>query len=196
MEIKVWQQIKDKLELIAKGYGKKFERVWFLNPDTNQEVDFLRFTEPNAANILPVTSEGFVIAVKQFRPGCEEITIELPGGSADNPNDDLVNVARRELFEETGYESDEIILLANGKPAFITALNSPSHGVSLLAFNCKKIIEPKMDPNEVLELVKFPVDQWVKMSLESLVDDPTLVTTLRALPFLIERYPSVLEVLK
>ena len=65
-----------------------------------------------------------------------------------------------------------------------------------MAFNCKKIIEQKMDPNEVLELVKFPVDQWVKMSLESLVDDPTLVTTLRALPFLIERYPSVLEVLK
>ncbi len=55
--------------------------------------------------ILPLTPGGSIITVRQYRPILERVTLELPAGLLDeglDPSDG----ARRELIEETGWDSD------------------------------------------------------------------------------------------
>ncbi|HHT62131.1 MAG: NUDIX hydrolase [Bacillota bacterium] len=55
-----------------------------------------------AVAIVPVTDEGNIILVKQYRKPVEKETIELPAGKL-NKNEDPEDCAQRELQEETGF---------------------------------------------------------------------------------------------
>ncbi len=68
--------------------------------------------------VLPITAEGKVVAIRQFREGAGKIVLELPGGNpegAQTPED----VARAELLQETGYTADEMIDLSPARPLFV-----------------------------------------------------------------------------
>lgn len=73
------------------------------------------------AIIVPVTKDGEFILVRQFRAGTNSDTLEFPGGSI-NKNEDVIKAAARELQEETGAVSDNIIPLGviDPNPAFMT----------------------------------------------------------------------------
>lgn len=67
-------------------------------------------THPGAVVVLPVTDQGKVILVKQWRRAVQKILLELPAGTLEeNENPELC--AQRELQEETGYRADEMISL-------------------------------------------------------------------------------------
>src|SRR6476660_4648772 len=71
--------------------------------------------------IIPVTDDGKLILIEQFRMPVGKTVIELPAGLAGDvegeENEPLVNAARRELLEETGYEAKEMIEVAAGTPS-------------------------------------------------------------------------------
>lgn len=60
--------------------------------------------------ILPVTADGEVIFVEQYRPAIQSRTIELPAGLVNDKgeSESMEVAARRELLEETGYEAAEL----------------------------------------------------------------------------------------
>jgi 8-oxo-dGTP pyrophosphatase MutT (NUDIX family) len=64
-------------------------------------------------SIVPVTAEGEVLFVRQFRPVMDGFVVEFPAGLNDR-NESLQEAARRELVEETGYDAEEFIFLAEG----------------------------------------------------------------------------------
>jgi 8-oxo-dGTP pyrophosphatase MutT (NUDIX family) len=53
-------------------------------------------------NIIPVTPDGKVVLIRQFRFGVWAPTLEIPGGVVD-PGEEPAAAAARELEEETGY---------------------------------------------------------------------------------------------
>ena len=63
--------------------------------------------------VIPVTREGEVLLIRQFRPALNSYVIEFPAGLNDK-GETLVDAARRELIEETGYTSETFELLAEG----------------------------------------------------------------------------------
>jgi len=63
--------------------------------------------------IVPVTAEGYILFVRQFRPVMDGFVVEFPAGLNDR-NESLQEAARRELVEETGCNAEEFILLAEG----------------------------------------------------------------------------------
>jgi len=63
--------------------------------------------------VIPITKEGEVLMIRQFRPALNSYVIEFPAGLNDK-GETLVDAARRELIEETGYTSETFELLAEG----------------------------------------------------------------------------------
>jgi ADP-ribose pyrophosphatase len=63
--------------------------------------------------IIPVTSDGDLLLIRQFRPTMNCYVIEFPAGLNDK-GEELLEAARRELVEETGYMSEDFELLAEG----------------------------------------------------------------------------------
>jgi len=63
--------------------------------------------------IIPVTKEGDLLLIRQFRPVLNNYVIEFPAGLNDK-GETLLDAARRELIEETGYTSEIFELMAEG----------------------------------------------------------------------------------
>lgn len=95
-EGKVFDVIVDEIEY--HGTGNKAQRQVALHP--------------GGAVIVPVTSEGKIILVSQYRYAHNKAVIELPAGKLEKNEDPLI-CASRELTEETGYTSDNISKLGH-----------------------------------------------------------------------------------
>ncbi|MDD2421731.1 MAG: NUDIX hydrolase [Heliobacteriaceae bacterium] len=57
---------------------------------------------PGAAAIIPITSGGEVVLVRQWRYPVDKVSIELPAGKL-SPGEEPLACAQRELAEETGF---------------------------------------------------------------------------------------------
>lgn len=68
--------------------------------------------------ILAMTDDGKIILCEQYRPPVGKNVIELPAGLVGDKEGDrgetFESAARRELLEETGYESKEMRFLFEG----------------------------------------------------------------------------------
>ncbi len=60
-----------------------------------------------AAVMVPVTDEGKIVLVRQYRKPLERAVLEIPAGKIE-PGEEPLDAARRELREETGYTADEV----------------------------------------------------------------------------------------
>ena len=56
-----------------------------------------------AAAVVPVTEDGKILMVRQYRNALERYTLEIPAGKLDDPKEAGIVCASRELEEETGY---------------------------------------------------------------------------------------------
>jgi ADP-ribose pyrophosphatase len=66
-------------------------------------------------NVVPVTTAGEVVLVRQYRHGTREVTLEIPGGIVD-PGERPERAAERELLEETGYGGGSLTPLGSVNP--------------------------------------------------------------------------------
>jgi ADP-ribose pyrophosphatase len=79
-----------------------------------EEWDFLDH-RMGAAAVLPVLEDGRIIMVRQYRNAIERETLEIPAGSRDSKTEPTIECAKRELAEETGYQSDDLSFLLSLK---------------------------------------------------------------------------------
>lgn len=81
-----------------------------------------RVNSPDWVNILPITTEGEAILIRQPRVGTMTEILETPGGVIDPNEKDPTMAALRELEEETGYTTQRILPLGalNPNPAIMT----------------------------------------------------------------------------
>jgi len=80
------------------------------------ERDFFILDAPNWVNIIPLTNRGDVVMIRQWRHGISEFTLEVPGGMVDPEDPSPMHAARREMIEETGFDSDTIVELGKVHP--------------------------------------------------------------------------------
>lgn len=76
-------------------------------PDgTDAEYDFI--SHGGATAVVPVTAEGKILMVRQFRNALDRLTLEIPAGKLDDVSEEPEACARRELEEETGYRAGKL----------------------------------------------------------------------------------------
>jgi ADP-ribose pyrophosphatase len=70
-----------------------------------------RVNASGATVIAACTADGQLVLIEQFRVPMGAKVIELPAGlvgdEPDSPDESMIESAQRELYEETGYESDD-----------------------------------------------------------------------------------------
>ncbi len=95
-----------------------FSTPWFEVKATGGEGDdaYYTFRSPDAVLILPITQDGRVIMVRQWRHARNKISTELPAGGIDS-GETPEQAARRELLEETGYGLGSFTLVGHGGEA-------------------------------------------------------------------------------
>ena len=69
--------------------------------------DYEVIRKHDAVAIVPVTPDGDVVLVRQFRPPVRDALLEVPAGLLDIDGEDAHTCAERELLEETGFVSDD-----------------------------------------------------------------------------------------
>lgn len=82
---------------------------------TGAERDFVVIESADWVNVVPLTPDGQVVLVRQFRHGNRRLSLEIPGGIIDAGESPEAG-AVRELREETGYVPQRLRLLGRVAP--------------------------------------------------------------------------------
>lgn len=64
-----------------------------------------------AAAVVPVTENGEILMVRQYRNALDRYTLEVPAGGLNGADEPTKVAAARELEEETGFRSEDIEFL-------------------------------------------------------------------------------------
>lgn len=108
-----WKVISSRRDKSYRVFSLRTDRA--VSPRTGQDHDFFILESSSWVNIIPLTPQNEVVMVRQYRHGTRDVTLEIPGGLVEH-NDNAEKAARRELFEETGYQASEMILLGSVHP--------------------------------------------------------------------------------
>ncbi len=65
---------------------------------------------PGAVVLLPLIDDDTIVMIRNSRPQVGETLLELPAGTRES-GEPIIETARRELIEETGYEGQTFDLL-------------------------------------------------------------------------------------
>jgi 8-oxo-dGTP pyrophosphatase MutT (NUDIX family) len=109
--------------------------------------------------MVPVTVNGEVIFIRQYRPVVDSYVIELPAGLVHR-GEDTASAGKRELLEETGHASESFVPLIEG--VMSTGINTETWNV-FMALNAREVSEELRrahppDDNEDIEVIKVPLD--------------------------------------
>jgi len=129
-----------------------------------------------AVVIVAITDRRQLVLVEQYRIPLGRRVIELPAGLvgdlAENKQEGLVEAARRELLEETGYEAASIDYLMEGTSS--AGLASEIYTL-LLARDVRKVGPGGGDSSEDIQVHVVPLDE-VEAWLESKRRDGTMIS--------------------
>jgi ADP-ribose pyrophosphatase len=133
-------------------------------PDGKIVDPYYVYEFPTWVGALPVTEDGKVILVRQYRHALGEVCLEIPGGCVDDTDKDWQEAIAREVLEETGYAFSSYEYLGR-----ISA--NPSTNTNLLhmylAKGGKKVSAQRLDENEEIEVVLLTLDELKQMLREN-----------------------------
>jgi ADP-ribose pyrophosphatase len=130
---------------------------------------------PNAVGVLPITEDGTVYLVRQYRTALERAILEIPAGILE-PGEDPEQTARRECAEEIGLS-----------PARLDPLVGYYHSVGFstgriqvfLGRDLRPAPHAKPDGTEFLENVIMPFAELLAhVQRGDIVDSKTLLAAL------------------
>ncbi|MGL4348091.1 MAG: NUDIX hydrolase [Chlamydiales bacterium] len=125
---------------------------------------------PQAVTMVPLTNDGKLILVRQYRYCIDEILLEFPAGNI-SPNEDPFVAANRELQEEIGYKAETLILLES-------IFSSPGFSDEYLHIFLAKDLTPSQfiaEDTFEIDVVTLTLDEmYRKIKNHEIIDAKTL----------------------
>ena len=167
-----WKAVK--VEHLVQDEWIDFRRVAYQFPDGTVFSPYYNYSRRHYSVVVATLPDGRYLCVKQYRHGIRKVTYEfvaggiegdLSGEGRDKPaQEEALLAAKRELMEETGYESKEWEHL-------ITIPSNPTladnYAYVFRARNCQKAGEMHLDETEFLRYEVFTKEEiWSLISQE------------------------------
>lgn len=166
-----WEEIKT--EHIIQNEWIDFRESTYRFPDGRDIGPFYSYSRRDYVVIVASDGDGNYLCVRQFRQGIKEVTTEFPAGGIERkdgkeyggpaevnaPSDlaeDALTTAKRELREETGYESDEWEHLLT-VPSNATIADN--YAYMFKATNCRKSSGQDLDDFEFVDVIKHTEEE-------------------------------------
>ena len=161
-----WEEIKT--EHIVKDEWIDIRRSAYRFPDGSVFEPFYSYSRRDYVVIVATDTNGDYICVRQYRQGIKRVTTEFPAGGIERSDDrqygkpadgcaeDALLAAKRELLEETGYESDDWNYMIT-VPSNATIADN--YAYLFTAKNCRKVSGQDLDETEFLNVMKYPEDK-------------------------------------
>ncbi|MFZ1019370.1 MAG: NUDIX hydrolase [Minisyncoccia bacterium] len=152
------QPIPENAKLVFKGVV--FDTYqWEVNGYDGSKRIFEKVKRPDTAMIIPVTEDGKIILALQEQPN------KLPfmgtvGGRVDE-GEDVLEAAKRELLEETGYEAKNWLLFDAIQP--VSKVEWAVY--TFIAKGCKKIAEQNLDGAEKIKLKFVTFEEFINLAI-------------------------------
>ncbi len=143
-------------------------------PDGTIVPNYFVLEYPNWVNAVAITEDNKILIVKQYRHAAGIVSTEIPGGVMD-ANEQPIDTVKRELLEETGYQFDDIELLATVHPNPATANNvTYLH----LARGGRKVAGQSLDEHEELIVEELTIAEVKQLVLENKITQSLHLTNL------------------
>lgn len=167
-----WKRLKR--ELVHEGSIINYYRDTVQVPNGNVvEWDFIGHN--GAAAVVPVTEDGKILMVRQYRNALDRMTLEIPAGGLNGTDEPTRTAAARELEEETGYRSEEL--------TFLISLNTTVAfcNEKIDVYVAKNLVPSSqhLDEDEFIDVVPMDVKELMEMIYEGkLMDSKTVAAVL------------------
>lgn len=149
------------------------DHMKFSNGNT-EDWDFIH--HDGAAAVIPVMDDGKILMVKQYRNALERDTLEIPAGKLDDPDEEEIVCASRELKEETGYSSDDLewLLTIRTTVAFCNE--------RIEVFVARNLIpgEQHLDEDEFVDVKAYKLEELKEMIFEGKIQDSKTMAAILA----------------
>ena len=170
------EQIKRiKRELKYKGTILEFyQDTMEINGSHTALWDFIK--HKGAAAVVPVTKDGKILMVRQYRNALERDTLEIPAGKLDAPGEPGLECASRELEEETGYRSENLEWLITLR----TTVAFCNERVEI--FVAKDLIpsHQNLDEDEYVDVKAYSVQELKEMIFTGKIEDSKTIAAILA----------------
>ncbi len=130
-----------------------------------------------AVCVIPVTAEGEVICVRQYRYAVDRLMLEIPAGKLDSGDEDPREAVLRELREETGARCGSLTYLGLylGSPAIL------DEKIYMYLAEDLTFGETDPDEDEFIDTVRIPLSELADMVVRGeIADGKTQAAVLRA----------------
>jgi len=131
-------------------------------------------TGNDAANVVPITKDGHLLMIEQYRFGIRKKTLEVPGGMIDD-GENQEDAVKRELLEETGFGGGNWNYLGSipANPVFQDAYIH-----HWIATDVELIGATNFDDAEDISLKKMPIPDVVELLKNGEIEHPHTVNAL------------------
>jgi ADP-ribose pyrophosphatase len=139
--------------------------------DRDGEIEFTYVDSPGAVGIVPVTRNGEIVLIRQYRYTVDEVCFEVPaGGLHDTEDASMEQVAREELRQETGATCKDLEYIGS----FYTAVGQSSQAYHVfLALDVDITEEQRLEPTEHIDINPTPAKEALRMARAGEIKDGT-----------------------
>lgn len=142
-------------------------------PDGKQVTyDLIKFK--GGAGVLPITNDGQIILIKQYRNTLGHENYEIPAGCYNYKGEPPQLCAARELEEEIGFQAGKLEYFTE----IITAIGVGDEKTTIFFATDLKLGTQKLDPEEYIEISYFTMEQALEMIYSGEIMDAKTVTAI------------------